>query len=617
MQEISFEADVLGTSIPCHYVKTKEAAVYIISKLMEKDCLFALDTETECYPEFRYMNGPARTSKYQAAGLSPHLAKIRLLQIYDGDNSFIFDLKFIDTTDFFIPFLESKRFVAHNALFDLQFLKKLGAKNVNIGCTFLIAKLLFHACYPTDEGLSASLESLTEKLLGISANKTLQTSDWGYADLTFEQVKYAALDAVYVMLIAQKLIVGLSKMQLTEYYQLIKKVQSPIANMQLNGIGFDVEKHKKLIDIWRVELYEAKKKVLHMTGLKTLTSHTMADWLESNLPEDVRKIWPVTDNENNPKLKTDADTFSDFSFLPIVQPFTEFQKKEKLTSSFGYNLIEQVNPKTKRLHPSFSISGARTGRFSCSKPNLQQLPRDKTVRNNFIPSPGKVLVCADFSQIELRVAAELSRDEAMLKAYEQGIDLHRLTASKILGKPLDSVTSTDRQLAKAFNFGLLFGLGVEKFSHYAKKSYDVEVTREEAKGAIKIFRDTYWGYREWQLEQANNAAISLKCVTPSGKVRCLPAENTFGNSMNHPVQGGASEITTNALIRIDRECEGYASLVNCVHDEIIQECELKYAEDVKELMELCMVEAYKDVFPDGITRDLVEAKIGSSWGACK
>lgn len=617
MQEASFEVDFLGTSIPCHYIKSDTAAEFILSKLMQKSCLFALDTETECYPEYRHMNGVARNSRYQAAGLSPHLAKIRLLQLYDGENSFVFDFKYIENKEMFIPFLEAKKFVAHNALFDLQFLKVLGVKHIDIGCTFLIAKLLFHACYPTDEGLAASLEALSEQLLGLKVNKANQTSDWSYPELTFEQVEYAAKDAICVLHLASKLVIGLGKKGLERIYQLNKATQTPVADMQLNGFRLNIEPHKKLIDIWRIELFEAKKKVLKLTGLKSLTAHTVGAWLEENLPEDILYVWPRTDNEKNPKLKTDADTLSDFSFLPIVAPFTEFQKKEKLTSTFGYTLIEQVNPKTKRLHSSFSLLGARTGRFSCSKPNLQQLPRDPVVRSNFIPSDGNVLVCADFSQIELRVAAELSQDRAMLEAYRAGIDLHQLTASKILHKPLSEVTKQDRQMAKAFNFGLLFGLGVTKFSHYAKKSYGVEVTNSEAKESIRIFRETYSGYREWQLEQADNAATSLMCTTPCGKLRCLPADNTFGNSMNNPVQGGASEIAKYALIRVSQACDGLASLVNCVHDEFILECAPQDAAETQALLEICMTDAYLDVFPEGITRGLVEAKIGESWGEAK
>lgn len=614
MQETSFEVNLQGTSVPCHYIKTLDKAKYVISKLMEKDCLFACDTETAPYPEYKYMNDVAKGDRYLAAGLSPHLSCIRLLQVYDGNNSFVFDMYGIKDYDIFLHFLESKRFVAHNALFDLQFFKKMGVRHMNIGCTYLISKLLFHAVYPTDEGLTASLGAMVEKILGIAVNKANQKSDWSYPELTFEQVEYAALDAVYVYRLAEKLVKGLDKFGLHRYYQLIKAVQHPVAEMQINGLGLDVDAHKKMIDVWRVELYKAKTEVLKMTGLKSLTAHTMGDYLEANLPEDVLAVWPRTETE---KLKTDAHTFSDFGWLPIVKPFTEFQKKEKLTSSFGYNLLEQINPKTKRLHASFNICGARTGRFSCSKPNLQQLPRDNTVRKNFIPEGGNVFVCADFSQIELRVAAELSQDQAMLEAYRQGIDLHALTASKIMHKPLSGVTKEDRQLAKAFNFGLLFGLGVQKFSHYARKSYGVEVTNEEAGDAIKIFRETYSGYREWQLDQADNASTSFTCVTPCGKLRKLPEDNTFGNSMNHPVQGGAAEVMSHALIRINDEIQHLGILVNCVHDEVMVECHESVGESVKSIIEECMVLAFKDVFPYGVTKGLVDAKIGNSWGDAK
>lgn len=610
MQQQSFDITILGEKFRGHYIKEANAAIRSLAVLQSKDVLFGIDTETEALPQYK---------SYPDAALSPHLSQIRLIQVFDGANAFVFDLKFIDLKTIFIPFLESKRFIGHNSVFDLQFFKMMGVKKMNIGCTMLLAKLLIHATRPTD--IRVGLKPLAEHVLKVEVRKEVQVSDWSVPELTFEQIEYAALDAVTVVKIAEKLAPGLKKFGLERVYKLYKAAQHPIAQMQLNGLNIDTALHQKNIDIWRQDLYAAKKAVLALTGLTSLTAHTLADWLEKNLDKETLAIWPVTDTG---KLATDAHVFADFSWLPIVEPFSKYQKLEKLTSSFGHNLLKEINPATKKIHASYRLCGARTGRMSCSQPNLQQFPRNKEFRKIFIPSVSysgnRKFVCADFSQIELRVAAELSRDEVMLKAYREGVDLHALTASRVLKKHINSVTKDDRQMAKAFNFGLMFGLGAKKFSHYAKKSYGVEVTQDEAIQSIEIFRETYSGYREWQMAQANKAEVSLKAVTPCGKLRRLPDDNTFGNSMNHPVQGGAAEVMLYALIRFHAYIEENQvnwELVNCVHDEILVECWEHEEQFCAGVLNACMTQAYLDVFPNGITNGLVEAHAGNSWGESK
>ena len=299
-------------------------------------------------------------------------------------------------------------------------------------------------------------------------------------------------------------------------------------------------------------------------------------------------------------MQTDVHAFADFAgAAPIITPFAKFQKLKTLTSGFGNRLLSQINPETNKIHASYRLNGARTGRLSCSQPNLQQLPREKAVRSSFVAGEGKVLLCADYSQIELRVAAELSQDRAMLEAYRTGVDLHTLTASKLSGKPISKVTKMDRTRAKAVNFGFLYGLGSKKFSHYAKKSYQADVTEEEASQAIKTFRESYPGYREWQVQQVAQAARTLTTRTPCGKLRRLDVENTYGTAMNHPVQGGAAECMLYALVHLQNKLDSNgARLVNCVHDEVSVECSPDSVEEVKTYIADSMEQGFLDVFPE-------------------
>lgn len=607
MDACQFTTTFRKEQVPCYYIKDRAQAAAAVAKMMEQDCLIGIDTETEALDKYR--------SRSEAA-LSPHLAKIRLIQTYNNRAVCVFDMKFIDCPELFIPFLESKRFIAHNALFDLMFFMRMGVRHMDIGCTYILAKLMFHAKRPTDEGLKGSLEGLCMGLWGERILKENQASDWSVPDLTFEQVEYAALDAVAVMRVAETLAPIITSFKMERYYKLCRDAQHPLARMQLNGMALDIEGHRDLIDDWLGKLNIARKEVIKVLGNDSISPHTIADYLEHNLDKNHLALWPRTATG---KLQTDVHAFADFQGTsPIITPFARFQKLKTMTADFGHKLLTQINPETGRLHASYRLNGARTGRLSCSHPNLQQLPRDECVRKNFVPSNDSVFLCADYSQIELRVAAELSRDPAMLDAYKNGIDLHALTASKVSGKPLSQVTKSERQMAKAVNFGFLFGLGSKKFSHYAKKSYGADVSPEEALQAIKTFRETYAGYHAWQLRQAETAAKTLTVRTPCGKLRRLEEDNTYGTAMNHPVQGGACECMLHALIELQRLLgDGPGRLINCVHDEVIVECSPDYQHTVAGLIEASMKYGFLQVFPTGITRGICEVGAGPSWGEAK
>ena len=619
MKQSAFKVHFQDREINAFYITERDTAVEALEKLNSKPqgTLFGIDTETM-----------KRQDVSQGSALSPILGTIRLIQVADGKSAVVFDRQSINDDSIFIPFLENHRFVAHNAIFDLQFFMQMGVRNMEIGCSMILTRLVFHATYPTDEGLSASLANMIKTVFNIEVPKDNQASNWGATDLTAEQIRYSALDGVYVLELAKKLAPALDKFGLTKTYKLLKDAQHPIAAMQLNGFKVDPIKHRESIAIWRDKLYTCKKYLLKETKLDKITAHTMSKYLYNTLDAATLDKWPITAEG---KLQTDAHTFADFSYLPIVKPFSEYQKREKLTSSFGMRMLSQINPVTKRLHPSFNLTGARTGRLSCSKPNLQQLPRspkeelknagEPDVRENFVAEEGYVFICADYSQIELRVAAELSRDPVMLKAYRDGEDLHKITAANVAGIPVSKVSKEQRQAGKAFNFGLLFGLGANKFSHYALKSYGVKITKEKAIEDVRAWHELFEGYTKYQQRVVREARKTFKVRTPGGKLRALATDAYYGPSLNHAVQGGAAEVMLHALIKIDNKIkeadDGMCKLVNVVHDEIILECVEGEESYWQEILEDCMVDAYKEIFPGGIIRDLVESHTGKTWAEAK
>lgn len=616
MKQQVFKTRFLHEEIQCVYFTEAEAAYQAVKKLSHSQQLHGLDTETEALPEYKHIS---------TAALSPLLSKIRLLQIYDGRIATVFDLKFINKPEIFIPYLEAGRFVAHNALFDLMFLKRLGVKKCNIACTYILFKILTHAIRPFDEGIKASLGALANGILGVPLTKEMGATDWSVPELTFEQIEYSALDAVTVLRLAERMAPAISRNGLERYWNLIKRVHHPIADMQLHGMLLDIERHRGMVVKWREDLYKAKKELIKITGLEKITSHTMADFLKSKLPNDLLDIWPLTEQG---KLKTDAQTLYDYSDVsPIVEPFAEFQKKEKLTTSFGMKLLQNVNTNTGRLHASYRICGARTGRLSCSNPNLQQSPRDIEFRTNFISAPGHSFVLADYSSVEVRIAAEVSQDSRMLDVFAQGIDIYKYTAAHLGSKCIEDITKDERTASKALVLGLQFGLSHKKFGQYARKNYKIEIDDEESSHRVRAYRKLYPEFRTWQMDEIKAAAeANFTSRTPFGKLRKYDPESAYGNVLNHKIQGGAAEAILCSMVHVYNNLPAEAKLVASVHDELIIECPDEMTGEVKEILESCMRAGYLNVFPSGKTcmpfpaghkGNLVEAHVGKNWASAK
>jgi len=269
-----------------------------------------------------------------------------------------------------------------------------------------------------------------------------------------------------------------------------------------------------------------------------------------------------------------------------------------------------------RIHARFEPTGTNTGRFSSKKPNLQNIGRGN-LRTCFVPGDSNRLVVADYSQVELRIAAAIAGEERMVQAYEQGCDLHRQTASIVLGKPVEDVSKEDRQLAKAVNFGLLYGQSAKGLVGYAKKKYGVEMEYERAYEIRGKFFSAYTGLREWHKSARKMAAQGVQSVrTVLGRVRRLPKGEAaewerFTALVNTPAQGGSADALKQAMVTLSGQLPPEAGIVSTVHDELIIEVPLKNAEAVKKLMEEVMIESAASLYPTVPFE--VEAHICKDW----
>ena len=306
---------------------------------------------------------------------------------------------------------------------------------------------------------------------------------------------------------------------------------------------------------------------------------------------------------------------------PIIPAIMDYRMLTKLKSTYADGLMKVIG-EDGRIHTTFQNLVTATGRLSSTEPNLQNIPvrtdLGAEIRKMFIPQPGCVLVDADYSQIELRVLAHIASDEAMQRAFREGMDIHTVTASQVFGVEPEQVTSLQRRHAKAVNFGIVYG--ISEFS----LAEDIGVSRYEAKSYIDNYLANYHGVRDYMknvVEQAREIGYTL---TMYGRRRYVPELKSANFNirsgaeritLNTPIQGSAADLIKLAMIRVDRALSKHypeARLLLQVHDELIVECPEQIAEQVADLVSKEMESVAKLSVPLE-----AEAKWGCSWYEAK
>ena len=306
---------------------------------------------------------------------------------------------------------------------------------------------------------------------------------------------------------------------------------------------------------------------------------------------------------------------------PIIEAILDYRAMTKLKSTYADGLVKQIADDG-RIHTTFQNLVTATGRLSSTDPNLQNIPvrteLGSEIRRMFVPSDGCVFVDADYSQIELRVLAHIADDKTMQEAFRSGFDIHTATAAQVFGVEPEQVTPLMRRHAKAVNFGIVYG--ISEFS----LSEDIGVTRKEARQYIDNYLAHYAGVRTYMHEIVEQAKRDGYVTTLFGRRRELPELKSsnfnirsFGErvALNTPIQGTAADIIKLAMIRVDaalRRQKLKARLVLQVHDELIVECPVKEAEQVKKIVTAEMENVVQLKVPL-----LAEAKSGASWYEAK
>jgi DNA polymerase-1 len=277
-------------------------------------------------------------------------------------------------------------------------------------------------------------------------------------------------------------------------------------------------------------------------------------------------------------------------------------------------MLDHVNPRTGRVHPSFIQIGAPSGRFACMDPSVQQIPNAPEYRDCIRAPEGRKLVVADYSQIELRILADWSQDAALLKAFQSGEDLHRVTAAQMFNVPLDHVTKSQRSAAKSLNFGLLYGMGAQGLA------FRIDVSPLEAEQLIRKYFAAYRGVERWLREAGERAVRERETRTRAGRLVRFDFDDADRGQVagivrlgkNVPIQGTSADITKLAMIRLDEELSALdACLVNTVHDELVVECDASVAAEAKTRVERAMVGAGREYIKS--IPVVVEALVADAW----
>ena len=321
---------------------------------------------------------------------------------------------------------------------------------------------------------------------------------------------------------------------------------------------------------------------------------------------------------------TNADVLDELAAagVEIAEKVLEWRQIAKLKSTYADALVTSIHPETKRVHTSFSMVGASTGRLSSSDPNLQNIPirtpEGRQIRTAFVPEDGAVLISADYSQIELRLVAHIAKEASMIEAFNHGVDIHAQTASEVFGVPLDEMTAETRRRAKAINFGIIYGISGFGLAR------QLGIARGEARSYIEAYFERFPSIQQYMSDMKLQARedgfvetlfgrrLYIQGITSSNGAQRGFAER---QAINAPIQGTAADIIKQAMVRMPKalcEAGSPARMLLQVHDELIFECPKDAAEDAIALIKQVMESASKPNLDLAVPL-IADASMGASW----
>jgi len=467
------------------------------------------------------------------------------------------------------------------------------------------------------------MDSLAQRYLGYTTTKFEEVAGKGAKQISFAQVgideagAYAAEDADITLRLHRVLGPQLAAVpSLESVYRDIEMPLVPVlARIEANGVSIDMAELKRQSSDLSARMLAAQQKATELAG------HTFnldsPKQLQAVLFDELGLPALVKTPKGQPSTNEEAlEAIAEQHELPRV--ILEYRGLAKLRSTYTDKLPEMINPDTGRVHTSYHQSGAATGRLSSSDPNLQNIPirtdDGRRIRQAFVAPPGRRLMACDYSQIELRIMAHLSEDPGLVRAFEQGADVHRATAAEVFGRALEEVTPNERRAAKAINFGLMYGMSAFGLAK------NLGIDRGQAQDYVALYFSRYPAVRDFMERMRVQAREQGYVETLFGRrlyLNDIHARNqglragAERAAINAPMQGTAADIIKRAMVSVDGWLQGHsdkAKMILQVHDELVFEADADFIDTLRGEVEQRMASAASLRVPL-----VVDTGIGENW----
>lgn len=474
---------------------------------------------------------------------------------------------------------ESIKIYGHNLKYSYILLRRYGITIKGIAGDTMIASYLLHSTKHSHNLEEIALEYLDHQMLrykGFTGSGKIYTS---FDQVDIEEAKlYSCEDADITFLLTKLLKQKLEEEGLIElFYQIELPLTEVLAKMEFNGVKIDVRLLQEMSSEFESLLNLSMEKIYKLAG----------EEFNINSPQQVGKILfeklklPGA-RKTKTGYSTDLDTLKRLaSFHPLPAEILAYRNLSKLKSTYIDTFPKLINPHTGRLHTSYNQTVTATGRLSSSDPNLQNIPihspEGRRIREAFIAEPGWKILSADYSQIELRLLAHLSKDEKLIKSFHDNEDIHTRTAAEIFGVNPSEVTPQMRREAKVINFGIIYGMSAYGLAR------ELGIDQKVAKAYITDYFKKYWGVREYLESLLESARKKGYVITLKNRRRYLPEINSSNQAVrqfaermaiNTPIQGSAADLIKIAMINIQKKIEEQGlktKMIIQIHDELVFE----------------------------------------------
>ena len=612
---------------PYEYVTSADKLAAIAREVEQTDA-YALDLET--------------ADPKGGGSVDPFTGRIRIVSLNTGPNRYVIDLYRTGTMG---PLEEAFKksnaiCVGQNLKFDQKFLLwQHGIEFKRLFDSFRASSILY-AGLP---GLKHDLWSIYKRELGEDpATEDLAASDWN-GTLSQQQLDYAADDVDRLLRLREVMRPKLAGADLNKIAAIEFQAVLPEAAIELNGLRLDAEMWRKRtqLDIARARALAALLKAELPNPIAQLALPGLhIDEFNLDSPDQILKslrMMGIKQKVKDPQtFQTSIVPLQDTKEMtlamladkwPILSKFIEYRGYAKNASAFGDDFLDNIHPETGRIHCQYHPY-TDAGRYSCRSPNLQQVPRGKDFRECFRVQEDRYLAICDWSNIEMRLAAEISKDKKLIAVFNNDEDAHYVTAGLMTGKQKKDITKTERQQAKPVNFGFIYGMSAAKLVLYAKSSYGVNLTEGEAKKFRKAFFEGYSGIERWHNFALDSGKRIGETRTLWKRRRLIKDPKAHNEFLNSPVQGSGADGLKNSLRVVYDKLKklnnggipllakgANAAMVHMVHDEILVEHkkdpELEKA--AQEALHSGMIEGMAPMMPS--VKTAAEVGGGQDWSA--